>query len=311
MEIPAADEGEPSEQKMILPLFRFIFFVLLIFFAACRQKKTETKENLPMPVVPDSTLIRMKQQQLEDSLKRAMVPRKKIYITFDDGPNKGTRNVLQTVKQEHIPASFFVVGKHVFDTPGQGETFRELKADSSIELCNHSFTHALNRYNSFYLHPEKVISDFQQNEDRLSLTSKITRMPGRNAWRIDSVVHTDITESKAAIDSVYNAGFAVMGWDVEWTFDHKTLEPAADTELLLRRIQNMLEADKTRTPGHLVLLAHDQAFQKEAAVEKLHYVLQQLKNNPAYELVLASQYPGVKNDKPVSSSVGPVPDVRK
>ena len=117
-------------------------------------------------------------------------------------------------------------------------------------------------------------------------------MPGRNAWRIDSIDHTDITESKAAIDSLHAAGYAIMGWDIEWTFNHKTLAPDADTALLLRRIYNMLEADKTKTPGHLVLLAHDQAYQQAAYVENLRYVVQQLKNNPEYELVLASKYPG-------------------
>ena len=118
-------------------------------------------------------------------------------------------------------------------------------------------------------------------------------MPGRNAWRIDTIDHTDIFESTAAIDSLHAAGYSIMGWDIEWTFDHKTLAPDADTALLLRRIYNMLEAEKTKTPGHLVLLAHDQAFQKEEYVEELRYVVQQLKNNPEYELLLASKYPGI------------------
>ncbi len=311
MDTSASDEGEPSKQTTTFALPAILFFSLLMMIVSCRQKKQETKPVIPVSVKPDSTVILIRQQELKDSLAMVSIRKKKIYITFDDGPNKGTRNVLHTVQEEKIPASFFVVGKHVFDSPEQGELFRELKSDSAIELCNHSFTHALNRYNRFYEHPAEVVQDFQQNEDRLGLSSKVVRMPGRNAWRIDSVVHTDIYESKTAIDSVSYSGFAVMGWDVEWTFDHKTLEPAADTELLLRRIQNMLEADKTKTPGHLVLLAHDQSFQKEEAILKLHYVLQQLKNNPAYELVLASEYPGVKKDKLISSSVGPVPDVRK
>jgi hypothetical protein len=167
-----------------------------------------------------------------------------------------------------------------------------LKAEASIELCNHSYSHARNRYTSFYEDPAGVINDFNQAKALIGFNNNIARMPGRNAWRIDSIDHTDITESKAAIDSLHAAGYAIMGWDIEWTFNHKTLAPDADTALLLRRIYNMLEANKTKTPGHLVLLAHDQAYQQAAYVENLRYVVQQLKNNPEYELVLASKYPG-------------------
>jgi hypothetical protein len=84
-----------------------------------------------------------------------------------------------------------------------------------------------------------------------------------------------------------------MGWDVEWMFDHKTLSLTKDPDLLLRQIQNMLEANKTKTSGHLVLLAHDQSFQSEAAVEQLHYLFHRLKENPEYELELAHNYPGI------------------
>ena len=43
---------------------------------------------------------------------------KKIYLTFDDGPLSSTLKVLNAVKQENIPASFFIVGQHVVDSPG-------------------------------------------------------------------------------------------------------------------------------------------------------------------------------------------------
>lgn len=282
-----------------------IMFVCIIF--SCNRQKPEARllqAGIPAMAATNAKLI-------EEQLIKSKATKKKIYLTFDDGPNKGTGNVLRTVKEEKIPASFFVVGKHVFDSPAQGETFRELKADSSVELCNHSYTHALNHYTKFYQHPSAVIKDFQRSEAALSLNSKVARMPGRNAWRIDSIDHTDIKTSKAAIDSVYNAGFAVMGWDVEWMFDHKTLDLVTDTDQLLRQIQNMLEASATKTPGHLVLLAHDQAFQKKADVEKLHFLIHELKKNPAYELELASNYPGVKKEKPVTSVMNPVPVLKK
>lgn len=291
MEIPSStDDGEPA-QSIRFRIDIFFLSALLLLAASCTQKQKETKEE---KTVPDSTIIKQQQKRVADSLAKLVIQKKKIYLTFDDGPNDGTMNVLNAVKEDSIPVSFFVVGKHVFDSPQQSATWKELQADSAIELCNHSYTHALNHYSKYYQHPGAVVKDIERNQDSLDFDSRVVRMPGRNAWRIDLINRTDIKESKVAIDAVHNAGFAVMGWDVEWMFDHKTLSLITDTELLLRRIENMLEAEKTKTPGHLVLLAHDQAFQTHESVVQLHYLFQHLKNNPEYELVLAGNYPGVK-----------------
>lgn len=292
MDAPSpADEGDTGSIKTF---FRKIFIIAIAFLllASCNTQK----EKIPVavPAAHDSIVIKKQQQPATDTVTKAAVPKKKIYITFDDGPNKGTRNVLQAVKEENIPVSFFIVGKHVFDSPEQTATWELLKEDTAVELCNHSYTHAANHYSKFYEYPETVISDFQQSQEKLQFTNNVIRMPGRNAWRIDSISVTDIKESKRAIDSVHKAGFEVMGWDIEWSFDHKTLAPDSNTALLLRRIQNLLDAGTTKTPGHLVLLAHDQAFQKDSDIEQLHLVLRELKANEDYEFILAGQYPGLR-----------------
>src|SRR5689334_11102870 len=45
--------------------------------------------------------------------------KKKIYLTFDDGPNKGTRKVLHIAQEEQVPVTFFIVGEHVFASTTQ------------------------------------------------------------------------------------------------------------------------------------------------------------------------------------------------
>lgn len=285
-----ADDGDPARQTR-LPAASPAVLLLCILFA-CNNPATEKTQETTQYT---DSIRRAAVQKTADSLKASQaVRKKKIYLTFDDGPNKGTRNVLQVIKDEEVPASFFTVAIHSLDTRQQAETWQLLKADTAIALCNHSYSHARNRYTSYYAHPDSVVADFRKAQAIMGYTNTVARMPGRNAWRIDTINHTDIVESKAAIDSLFNAGFSILGWDIEWTFDHKTLEPDPDTAMLLRRIYNLLDARKTKTPGHLVLLAHDQAFQKDEYVEQLRYVIQQLKNNPEYELLLATYYPGVR-----------------
>ena len=131
--------------------------------------------------------------------------KKKLYITFDDGPNKGTRNVLHIVKDEGIPVSFFIVGEHVFASPTQARLWDSLKMAEQIALCNHSYSHAHSRYENYYAQPDSVVKDFQRTHDSLGLDNDIARTPGRNIWRIDTLQFTDLKKSTAAADSLQRA----------------------------------------------------------------------------------------------------------
>lgn len=291
MERPdSGDAGQYQPPALLIPSSLYLAILILLLLSACRQKDE--------PVQPATSAaadrLPVSRQPQKDSLPVPVVSRKKIYITFDDGPNAGTRNVLNAVVAEKVPVSFFIVAKHVYDSREQQAVWEMLKSTPGIELCNHSYSHAGNRYSRFYQEPQQVISDFVRSQDSLQFQNHIARMPGRNAWRIGKNRHTDVKASITAIDSVAAAGFSVMGWDVEWGFDHQTFIPDADTSLIFRRIENLFRDSATRTPGHLVLLAHDQAFRQEADVALLRAVLSSLKNNPDYELMLASRYPSAK-----------------
>ena len=175
----SVDDGDPAKQIFLRPALS-LFIVLALLTFSCNNKDTK-KETPALPVI-DSTLVRQQQQKKADSIAKAAERKKKIYITFDDGPNKGTRNVLAAVKEENIAASFFIVGVHIFDSPRQKETWEMLKSDTTIERCNHSYSHAHNRYTSFYEQPAKVVDDFKQAQKIAGFTNSIARMPGRNAW---------------------------------------------------------------------------------------------------------------------------------
>jgi len=63
---------------------------------------------------------------------------KVVALTFDDGPKPGATEPLLTIlQQEHVPATFFVIGRHVLEYP---EVTRQIAA-AGMEIANHSFTH--------------------------------------------------------------------------------------------------------------------------------------------------------------------------
>ncbi len=162
-----------------------------------------------------------------------------------------------------------------------------------MALCNHSYTHAHNRYNKFYQAPDSVVADFQRARDSLHLTNNIVRTPGRNIWRIANMQFTDLKSSAAAADSLQMAGFVVMGWDLEWHYDPKTFSVLSTANEMLDQIDSAFAKKKTMQSDHLVLLAHDQVYKKPDDSVQLRKFLQGIKLKDDYELSLVTSYPEV------------------
>lgn len=283
METSSDDEGESAS---LLTKASLIIFILLPF-ALYKPRQASNRPSATDPPPGNVALSTAKVRKPKAGKKK-----KKLYITFDDGPNRGTRNVVRIVQDEEVPVSFFIVGEHVFASPTQAALWDSLKQLQQIDLCNHSYCHAHNRYNTYYEAPDSVVHDFKRTADSLHLTNAIVRTPGRNIWRIDSLQFTDLKRSKAAADSLQKAGFVLMGWDLEWHFDPKTMSVTTPAETMVAEIDSLFAHGRTKKQDHLVLLAHDQVYQKSDDSFQLRQFFQLLKKKDDYEFTLVSEYPG-------------------
>ncbi len=260
---------------------------IIVSFTACQGCKTETATpvtnislSLPHPIVR--------------TVKEISTEKKKktIYLTFDDGPNKGTKKVMHIIDQEEIMVSAFVVGEHVYDSKEQKKAFDSLMINPFFEIANHSFTHANNKYEKFYTKPDSVVKDFIRCADSLHLTTRIVRTPGRNIWRMKNISVTDVWKNKPAADSVHAKGFTEVGWDLEWQFDNE-LKLKTNSDEMVQQVDNMFTYAKTKIPGHLIILAHDQVYSDAADSVQLHQFIQKLKATNKYEFKKISTYPGI------------------
>ena len=244
----------------------------------------------PKNTSPTASVVKVKAPPVASAKKqKKQSGRKRLYVTFDDGPNRGTRNVFRIVQDEGVPVSFFIVGEHVFASPSQSKMWDSLKMAQQIELCNHSFSHAHSHYESYYTQPDSVVADFKRTADSLDLTNNIGRTPGRNIWRIDTLRFTDLKKSTDAADSLQKAGFTLMGWDLEWHFNHKTMCVETTAEGMIAQIDSVFKHNRTKRKSNLVLLAHDQAYVKSEDSFQLRQFFQLLKKSD-YELSLVGDY---------------------
>lgn len=217
--------------------------------------------------------------------------KKVIYLTFDDGPNNGTQNVMKTIQKNQIPVTMFVIGKHVFGSKFQTKTFNQMKQNQQFQIANHSYSHANNHYDSYYRNAQLVVKDFNKNKETLELKNNIARTPGRNAWRLQNIQYTDLKRSKASIDSV-GKEFQVYGWDLEWKYA-KNNQLKYTSEQMTQKVDSVFRNNLTQTKNHLVLLTHDQLFEKEENALELYKFITLLQQQNKYEFRHISDYPTV------------------
>jgi len=146
-----------------------------------------------------------------------------VLLTFDDGPHPYyTRKLLDILKEHHVHATFFLVGKQIEKYPDLAQAI----ARDGHEFGNHTYNH----YNLTTLSTSEIIKELEQTRHALGKsTGKNTRWfrpPGGNYN--DRVIHT-----------ARSCGHTMVLWDV-MPRDHLHVEP--DT-LLHHVLQNTSDGD--------------------------------------------------------------------
>jgi peptidoglycan/xylan/chitin deacetylase (PgdA/CDA1 family) len=221
-------------------------------------------------------------------------PTKYIYLTFDDGPLFGTANCIDICTHEQVKATFFEVGLHQSRSDfGKALYNRILENKDFFDLCNHSFTHANNKYLYFYHHPIMAFEDFIKSKHSLMVSNNIVRLPGNAAWNTTLLKKSSNLVSPL-VHKLDSAGLNVIGWDVEWRFNEKAL-PIGGPQKIVNMIDAAFAHNRTMTKDHLVILMHDHMFRTSADSTKLATMIGLIKANPNYSLRKISEYPGLIN----------------
>ncbi len=166
---------------------------------------------------------------------------KRVYLTFDDGPSTVVTNrILDTLKEEGIKATFFIVSDRA---KSRTDTLKRI-ANEGHTLGVHSASHA---YNAIYATPQALLLDVQTCADYIArITGKVAtvyRFPGG--------------ERKNFRAEVEKAGYRVVGWNA----------CCCDEEILHASPQRLLEESvkSSRNKRSVVLLMHDSANHKNTA----------------------------------------------
>lgn len=130
-----------------------------------------------------------------------------IYLTFDDGPNEGTTNViLDILKEEGVKATFFVTNK------GPDELIKR-EYDEGHTVALHTATHD---YSIVYASGESYFNDLYSVQERVKritgYESKIIRFPGGSSNTISRKYSQGIMSYLTS--EVQKRGFRYYDWNL-------------------------------------------------------------------------------------------------
>jgi peptidoglycan/xylan/chitin deacetylase (PgdA/CDA1 family) len=235
---------------------------------------------------------KVQNKKTADEINNGTASLKYIYLTFDDGPLNGSENIDSVILAERLKISVFLVGEHAEKSKLLGNYYKMYEQNPFVETYNHSYTHANDKYALFYSNPANVVTDIQKNEQLLNLRYKIVRLPGRNMWRIGDRKKDDGISGSAAADSLAKKGYKLYGWDIEWQHHAKGGTPVQSVDEMVKEIESRLESGNTFTKDHIVILIHDEMFQKKWEESQLKQLIDRMRTRENYVFEHIRYYPG-------------------
>lgn len=161
---------------------------------------------------------------------------KYIYLTFDDGPSdRVTPKILDVLKEECVPATFFIVGERA---EKRKDIIRREYAEGHT-VAIHSYSH---KYSEIYSSREALLNDIEKCNDLIcAITgeySHIYRFPG-GSYSLNSEL----------VDCVANSGYYYVDWNASFR----------DSELKYPTAYKLYHAaiSTVSNPRRVVMLAHD------------------------------------------------------
>lgn len=177
-----------------------------------------------------------------------------VYLTFDDGPdNKNTPQILDILRDEGVPATFYVLGNMVEAYP---DVLKRIFNEGHA-IGNHSYNHS---YKELYSSPWNFISQFQRTDDIImsviGVRPLIIRAPGGTSGAFNAD-YWDIVKS---------SGYVEHDWNIS-TGDASPKGATAADELA-----NVTSQIDTYNFKSAIVLMHSTA-QKDATVEALPNII--------------------------------------
>lgn len=188
--------------------------------------------------------------------------KKVAYLTFDDGPSPVTELILDTLKQEKVKATFFVLGSNI---DYRKEIVKRMY-DEGHYVANHGYSHV---YSKIYSSAEAVLEEYNQTNEKIrdaignpEYNSHLFRFPGGLPGGPYAALKLEAKELLNQNDIVY----------IDWN----ALNGDAETNDLSPEFELQRLSETVGEKNSIVILMHDAAH-KSVTAETLPQIIAALR----------------------------------
>ena len=276
--VEAIVESRPFEEEVIPMVEEEIVSEEVLLETVLATPQSQPKLQEPQTDIQDKAL---DVQEASDE--------KVVFLTFDDGPLRGTQNILDVLEQEQVQATMFMVGKHI---KANKKLYAMALDCSYISLANHTYSHADGKYRKFYSNGLRLLKDVKKNDIMLSKDQHAAssvciplRLAGRNVFRLPAfssndpyIQRTQRQDEAPKYDRLYEDGFYIYGWDIEWSYEPQNGKPIESPQKIAAQLERIYAKRCAKCPNKIILLMHDFMFRDRFnGKENLHALIRILK----------------------------------
>ena len=189
--------------------------------------------------------------------------KKRAFLTFDDGPSSVTNTILDTLKQQNVKATFFVLGSQVEKMP---DVVKRIY-DEGHYIANHGYSHV---YENIYSSPQAVLDEYNMCNESVKkainvpeYNSHLFRFPG------------GLVGGKYA--DIKNQANELLKQNNIMHVDWNALNGDAETNNLSIEFELARLQETTQNKNSIVILMHD-APAKKVTAEALPQIIEYLRN---------------------------------
>ena len=189
-----------------------LFFITKSFVTVYKNRSLQKqfdetmtlKENLIFENESLEQSLNKAQSDYDEALKNIKIA----YLTFDDGPGgKVTEEILNTLKENDVKATFFLIGELVEKHPDLVKRMN----DEGHSIGVHTFTHERNK---IYRNDSSFL------EENLKAQESIEKVIGKKVFSLRFPFgsnNSTYTLKKSLVDSLHEQGFRIYDWTVDST----------------------------------------------------------------------------------------------
>lgn len=233
------------ENQKQIKIFGIIIVLDILLLIICTL--SYTKPDGPLKKIPKKTFTKQitlkKASKIKvQNINPSIISDKTIYLTFDDGPSYLTNEILDILKEENVPATFFVTSQQI--DKYQNIIKREYTENHTVAI--HTATH---NYSYIYSSEQNYFNDLNEIRNKvftiIGEKPRIIRLPGGSSNTISKKyspgIMTRITETLTHNDFYY----------YDWNIDSMDASGCIDENQIYNNVITHLKS------GTNIILMHD------------------------------------------------------